>query len=438
MTEHAQSAPAAPPKSRTLAERYLASTRWRLTAIYAVLVALLLVVIMATTYLGARIQETTQIHNQLTTRVAQALAAPSLPHILRQPPVLKDEEEAVRTFIISRDGVVRDADAVVSSPPDAAAVSRVLRENRAVFTTIPGPSGTLSVYTAPIIRHGDVVGAIQAITSVRPYNVILQYLLRVSVVVGSIGLVLAAALAFLMANWGLRPVRRAIASQQVFAQNAAHELRAPLTVVRVAADLALRSGVPEDMREALTTTVRQTEHLDAVVGDLRLLAQGDADRLVVDNSPLNLAALVRDVYAEVQSGATARGIQFELDTPAELTVAGEHYRLRQLLLILIDNALKYTDASGTIAILLSQQHGKAALTIRDTGAGIAPRHMPYIFNRFYRADEAKSGNGGGAGLGLAIAREIVEAHQGHIAAQSEVGKGTAFRITLPVGEVSSK
>jgi signal transduction histidine kinase len=419
------------PANKTLVDRYLASTRWRLAASYAVLIALLLVAIVAATYIDARIQETTQIHGQLMDKANEKLKAPDLPQILRQSPQLKDEEEDVRTFVVSRDGVVRDADAVARHPPDRAAVARILTGGKAEFTTIVSPGSNLSVYTAPIYRHGSIVGAIQAITSVRPYEVILHNLLRISLVLGSVGIILAAAIGSVMANWGLHPVRRAITRQQVFAQDAAHELRAPLTVVRVAADLALRSDNLNEMREALTTTVRQTEHLEAVVRDLRLLAQGDVGRLIIEPAPLDLTALVRDVCEEVQPSAAARGIDLQLDAPGALTIAGDQYRLRQLLLILIDNALKYTDTGGTVTVHLSQPHGNVILTVRDTGAGIETRHLPHIFDRLYRAKPAEPGQLGGAGLGLAIGREIVGAHRGQISVQSEVGRGTTFRVALP-------
>jgi signal transduction histidine kinase len=415
---------------RTLAERYLSSTQWRLAAGYTLLVALLLVTIVAATYIAVFTHQTTQIHGQLVAKTSEKLAVPNIAQILRQRPEIKDEEESVRTFIVSRDGVLRDADAVVQSPPDQAAVTRVLHSGKALFSTIRGPTNPLSVYTAPILRHRTVAGVIQAVTTTGPYNVVLQYLLFVSLATGSIGLLLAVALGLLMARWGLRPVRGAITSQQVFAQNAAHELRAPLTVVRTAAELALRAGDSSEMAEALTAIVRQTEHLDAVVGDLRLLAQGDAGHLLVDKAPVDLAALARDVSAEIQPTARERRVQVKVVTPAVLMTDGDQFRLRQLLLILIDNALQHA-AGGTISISLAQVNRKAIMTVQDTGAGIAPHHLPHIFDRFYRAETNRAGDHGGAGLGLAIAREIVEAHGGRITVESRVGMGTAFRVILP-------
>lgn len=351
----------------------------------------------------------------------------SIRQLLRQSPEIKDEEEAVRTFIVSPDGVLRDADAVVRSPPDQPAVTRVFHTGRAMFTAISGPTSPLSVYTAPILRHGTVIGVIQAITTVRAYSVVLQYLLFVSLTGGGIGIVLAALLGLLMARWGLRPVRGAITSQQIFAQNAAHELPAPLTVVRPAAELALRSRDLTEVAEALAIIVRQTGHLDAVVGDLRLLAQGDAGRLLVDTPRLDLADLTRDVVAEIQATSQDRAIQLEVDTPDTVIVDGDRFRLRQLLHILVDNALQHAASGGTISISLARENRKAILTVRDTGAGIAPHHLPHIFERFYRAELDR----GGAGLGLAIAREIAEAQGGRITVQSRLGTGTTFRVVLP-------
>lgn len=416
----------------TQAERYIAHTRRRLAASYGLLLALLLVAIVAATYIAARTHESTQIHDQLINAAQDKQHAPDLLQVLRQPPQLKDEEEAVRTFIVSHDGVLRDADAVVSQPPDSAAVTRILRGDAATFTTIPGPAGVLSIYTTPIMRGGRVVGAIQTITAQTPYNIVLQYLLLVSLVVGGIGLLLAGALGLLMAGWGLRPIQDAITSQQAFAQNAAHELRAPLTVIRTAADLALRSVEPEDMHDALTITVRQTEHLDAVVSDLRLLAQGESGRLLLTKEPLDLFALVREVCNGTEPAAEARSIRLALHAPSTLEMTGDEQRLRQLVLILVDNALRYTNPDGRIDLDVRRQDRKAILTVQDTGMGIAPGHLPRIFDRFYRGEETQSHDQNGTGLGLAIAREIVEAHGGQITVHSREGEGTAFRVTLPI------
>lgn len=420
------------PKRATLADRYLSRTRRRFAASYGLLLALLLVAMVAATYIAARTHESTQIGDQLVSAALDKLRAPDLFQVLHQSPQLKDEEEAVRTFVISPDGVLRDADAVTSRPPDRAAVTSVLRGAGAIFTTILGPGGVLAVYTAPILRGGRVVGVVQTVTAKTPYNAVLQYLLLLSLVIGGVGLLVAGAAGFLMADWGLRPVRAAIASQRVFAQNAAHELRAPLTLMRTAGELALRSDEPGEMRDALATTIRQIDHLDAVVGDLRLLAQGDTGRLLVEVAPLDLTELVHEVGDEVRPAAEAQDIQLEVHVPPSLRVTADRQRLRQLLMILVDNALKYTTTGGRIDIRVSDQDRKAILIVQDTGSGIQARHLPHIFNRFYRAEEARSQNRGGAGLGLAIAREIVEAHGGRIEAQSRVGIGTTFRVTLSI------
>lgn len=416
---------------RTRAEQYLQSTRRRLATGYAALVGGLLLAIVAATYILVLSQETTQIHDQLLHKVGDMMSSPGLLRILHQPPELKDEEEAVRTFIISADGVMRDADAVVRAPPDGAAVVRVLHTGRPLFTSKAGPTSRLSIYTAPIVHSGRVVGVIQAVTAVSPYNVILRYLFLASVGVSAIALLLSIALGRLMAGWGLQPVRSAIGRQEEFAQNAAHELRAPLTVIRTAADLALRSGTLPDMQDALQVIVRQTQQLDGVVGDLRLVAQGQAAPLVIERVPLNLAALVRDIYAELRPLARDRSIHLVLDAPPALTVNGDPQRLRQVVLILLDNALTHGSPGSTVHLTLEERRRKAVLLVRDTGPGIDDLHLPFIFDRFYQASRNGTGDPGNSGLGLTISREIIEAHGGRIAVRSQIGKGTIFRVTLP-------
>lgn len=171
-----------------------------------------------------------------------------------------------------------------------------------------------------------------------------------------------------------------------------------------------------------------------MVGDLRLLSQGDTGRLVVDLSDVDLAVLALDVYEEMRPAAEAREIQLRLDAPRTLNLVADQQRLRQLLMILIDNALQYTPAGGHISVAVRRHERRAVLTVQDVGSRIEPRHLPPIFDRFYRGDAARTQHPGGTGLALAIAREIVEAHGAQIAVQSRPGAGTAFRLVSCVSQ----
>lgn len=412
----------------SVAEHYLSAIRRRLAVSFGLIVALLLLAFVAVTYLVVQHHESNLVTSQLMSEAHKKAASPDIAGIFKQTPQLRDEEEQVRAFLISPDGVLREADAVRKQAPDPGAVRRVLVGGSAEFTSDAG--GGLSAYTMPVYRSGQLLGVVQTVTPTAPYSDLLQNLLLVSLIIGGLSLVAAALAALLMADRALRPIRLAVRRQQAFAQNAAHEFRAPLTVLRAAADLALFSDDASEMREALRIAVRESDHLSALAGDLRLLATADAGYIVTKPEPVDLAELVRDMAQEVRPVAINHDVHLETEAPPTLDITGDVQRLRQLLLILLDNAIIHTPKGGRIDIRLTQEGDRAQVQVRDTGSGIPSEHVPHIFERFYRADEARTRGEGGAGLGLAIAREIVEAHGGRIAVDSQAG-GAVFTVDLP-------
>ncbi len=219
-----------------------------------------------------------------------------------------------------------------------------------------------------------------------------------------------------------------------FTADASHELRTPLALMRTTLEVSLRTSQSEsEFREAQAETLEELEKTSALVEKLMLLARADAGVEALHRSPLDLADTVRDVCRQGRTLAEAKQISFEeenLETP--LTVEGDRDALYRLFLILIDNAVKYTAPGGLITVSLIRSDHATGVEIRDTGIGIAASDLPHIFDRFYRADKARSRELGGVGLGLSIARWEAEAHGGSIEVQSVVGKGSTFRVRLPV------
>jgi signal transduction histidine kinase len=158
-----------------------------------------------------------------------------------------------------------------------------------------------------------------------------------------------------------------------------------------------------------------------------VLARSDAGRSL-RHEPVPIAPLVDDVCRQARLLGEQRAI--ECEAVPDVSVRGDQDAIKQVLLILLDNAFKFTPEGGTITLGAACAHRVAAIHIRDTGPGIPPETLPHIFERFYRSDEARTGSG--AGLGLAIAKELTEAQQGQIAVESELGKGSAFTVTLPL------
>ncbi len=220
-------------------------------------------------------------------------------------------------------------------------------------------------------------------------------------------------------------------AQQRLVADVSHELRTPLTTIQGNLDL-LRRGAADDptMRsEALAAIEDQTARMRRLVADLLLLAQADAG-LKLHRQPVELDTLLLDIYRQAQVMARNTGVTVRLGAEDQAIVEGDADRLRQLLLNLTDNAIKYTPAGGEVTLTLHRDDDWVAIGVEDTGVGIAAEDLPHIFERFYRADRSRA-RPGGSGLGLSIAHWIAQAHGGELTVTSEPGRGSTFTLHLP-------
>jgi len=222
-------------------------------------------------------------------------------------------------------------------------------------------------------------------------------------------------------------------AQQRFTADISHELRTPLTTIRGNLDLIRRMRVADDA--SLDAAQGEIERMTRLVGDLLLLAQADAG-LPIRRAPVALDAVMVEVFEQMR--AIAGGVNVGVGAEDAIAVMGDADRLKQLMINLVGNAVRYTPAGGSITLNLKRRDGWAVFSVSDTGPGIPPEHLPHIFERFYRVEKSRSrqeagvnGASSGAGLGLSIAQWIAQSHGGRIEAQSEVGKGTVFTVYLP-------
>lgn len=229
-----------------------------------------------------------------------------------------------------------------------------------------------------------------------------------------------------------RAVARANAARRQMTADVAHELRTPLTVIAGYIE-AMRDGVLAPTPDRLSVIHDEMEHLQHLVGDLRILSQADAGELKLNKQPVSPRELLEQTSAAFAHQAAQKNVRLELllDGPLPDALADET-RLAQVLDNLLSNALRYTPEGGCIVLGAHSGKGTLAFTVQDTGPGIAPEALPLIFDRFYRADQSRSEETGESGLGLAIAKAIVEAHGGTITVTSTVGQGTTFRLELPI------
>jgi two-component system, OmpR family, sensor histidine kinase CiaH len=269
---------------------------------------------------------------------------------------------------------------------------------------------------------------VQVARSLEPEEDALHGLLAYMLLGVAGSLALAAAGGWFLAGKSLAPVRAAFERQQAFVADASHELRTPLAVIRANAEY-LQQGQPES--EEATEILAETDRLAALVDSLLALARGQES--VASDHPLDLGRLVSDSAQSMQPLASYREVALRVDTTPDLEVRGDPDQLRRLVVILVDNALRYTPAGGRVSVDAHRNDGTAVVAVTDTGIGIDRESLQHVFERFYRADEARTRASGGAGLGLSIAEQLVTSHGGRISAASVPGRGSTFTITLPLG-----
>lgn len=224
--------------------------------------------------------------------------------------------------------------------------------------------------------------------------------------------------------------------QRRFVSDASHELRTPVAVIRSKTDLALQQqGEIEEYITVLRQINDESARLSHLISDLMVLARADEGRTSFEMEMVPLHLLVEAVAANAEALAVKRGISLHAETAEPVAVCGDEARLIQVVMNLLDNAIRYTNAGGCVTVSVSKLANKATLAVRDTGIGIQPEHLPLIFNRFYRVDSARTHNSGSnSGLGLSIVDWIVRVHHGSIDVESQPGQGTTFTVTLPCSQ----
>lgn len=227
-------------------------------------------------------------------------------------------------------------------------------------------------------------------------------------------------------------LENAFRRQRQFTADASHELRTPLTAIKGQVEVALtRPRDPAAYREVLQAVNEDVDRLIRLVGSLLTLARADAGQIPIASEAVHLPDLVASAVVQVRGAADQRDVELEAEPGPPVTMQGDEDMLLQLILNLLDNAIKYTPSGGRVTTGWRISDTQVELWVRDTGIGIAPEHLPHIFDRFYRVDEARSHAEGSAGLGLSICRWIAQAHGGSISVESAPGQGSEFTVRLP-------
>jgi len=238
-----------------------------------------------------------------------------------------------------------------------------------------------------------------------------------------------------LSSRSIKPVQHAWEQQQVFVSNASHELRTPLTLIKATAEVGLRQQPGASQQEALQDIRQECDYMNRLVDDLLLLSRMDTHRLKLSREPIELKPLLDEVKSQADKLAVDRGVQM-VEGALQGSVLGDPTHLRQALLILVDNALRYTPSGGTVR-LETRDHGRQwQILVSDTGCGIPAKDLPHIFDRFYQVSRPEVDDNRNNGLGLSIAKGLMEAQGGSISIDSREGAGTLAILSMPATRLS--
>lgn len=254
------------------------------------------------------------------------------------------------------------------------------------------------------------------------------WLLRLTMGLYAVCILISFFLAVLLSKWAIAPVKEALAEQKQFIADASHELKTPIAVIGANVDV-LMSSMPDS--KWLQYIKTENERLSQLVKDLLYLAHNDSGRIKLMKTEFNLCEMVESVVLPFESIVYEQGKTLEMDIPEAIPIKADETSLKEVVIVLVDNALKNSDKGAVIRVSVWQTAGQRFIKVYNTGKGILSEDLSKIFLRFYRSDSSRARNTGGSGLGLSIAQSIVLNHGGSIKADSEYGKWAEFTVRLP-------
>lgn len=472
--------------------RFFRSIRFRLTAWYALILFIIILV------LGAGVAQVLerQLRNDVDERIASTATemldqfqysvqyGGRLAVIPPPPDSFSFPSQLIQ--VVGPDGTVRYSTENLGEREIPTVPASGGNETRVRYETTVLDGETIRVVTYPLVvrRSGTIIGAINVAEPLIQIEDMLRDLRRQFLAAALAGALLAAVAGWFLAGRALKPVDQmvlraqqiadspssrmvldqrldvpptedelarlattfnnilgkmevAFATQRQFVADASHELRTPLTAIRGNVDLLSMqlqrtSSLDDDVEQTLVDLGRESARMSRLTDDLLTLARSEAPGgLAIQCEPVDLSDIARDVARTVLALGPKPSVSIEGDD--EVVVEGDRDRLFQVMLILCDNARRYTPEDGSIVIRLGKDHRDARFSVTDTGIGISEEDQQHIFGRFFRSDVSRERSSGGTGLGLAIARAIVVAHGGEIEVSSALGAGSTFTVVLPNG-----
>jgi len=280
----------------------------------------------------------------------------------------------------------------------------------------------------------ESANVLQIIQNIDPERNMLNSLLMVLLVGGLFGVGISLLVGYFLAQKALVPIVNAWHKQQTFVADASHELRTPLTVIRANLELLFRhpQRTIEEESAKVNLALNEAKSMTKLVGNLLTLARSGSVEPEFSFTYFYFDSMINEVVEQFFWLAQSKNIELNVLTDKKINVMGDPDRLRQLIIILLDNAVKYTPANGIINVQCRLQKQQVKVMVEDTGIGIAEDDLPHIYDRFYRSDKSRTHSESGTGLGLSIALWIIEGHSGSIQAKSILGKGTTVYFQVPL------
>jgi len=458
---------------------FIHSIKFRFTIWYLLVLAVLLIALSAGVYFYLSRSLYHNLDDSLELRSTQLRSIPAILESISQGEFQEELGEIVILYFYSGDQLVEVSPRGISIPSNES-ISQAIGGTSSFATVQTSESERLRLLAVPINISipgpppGIQPAALVIAHSTKQIDQALAGLLRTLIIAVPLALALAAAGGIFLARRALKPVdkiaqtareigesdlsqrinvntkdelgrlaatlnemigrlEKAFQRQKQFTGDASHELRTPLAVIEAESTLALQKERPSsDYQRSLEIISQESRQMSSLIDQLLTLARADAGKEQWNFTEVNLGKLISNLSADVEVLCKEKGLSLQLGKTKDLVVKGDEAKLRELFMNLLDNAISYTPAPGTVSVSFRREEQMAVVAIMDTGIGIPAEEMPFIFERFYRVDKSRSRAEGGSGLGLAICRHIAETHGGKIEVESKVGAGSTFSVWLPL------
>lgn len=299
------------------------------------------------------------------------------------------------------------------------------------FRTVNTPDGrSIRLFTYPVPKD-ETIEVFQIGRFLLEQQRVLRQLLNTMIFLGGLVTILFGVASWILAGRTIKPSQQAWDKQQNFIANASHELRAPLTLIHAGVELSLRKAESKGQKEILSDVLSDANYMNKLIEDLLLLSRLDSNTLKLEIQPINIIEFTPELLRQVERVAQNRSISF-VHTIKQISLFADPIRLKQILLIILDNAIRNTEPGGTVSMDVDHSSDKGVITISDNGSGIPPDLIDKVFDRFFKVNDQSSLDYRGSGLGLSIAKSLVESQNGKIKIHSKCEKGTQVILEFPL------